>query len=789
MIDYRRFLAARPTEDFIGRASELRRIESTFQERASSPTLGVAVVGLPGVGRSEFLRQAALGLARSPAEGFPLYFRCGDVIRSVPSGGASASAASLWAALIRQTLLQIAAWNRGVFPLDPPLVYLPTIDLARLSDPAGALAWMELLSNPHLLEPTAAPDCWAALASRGGERRGRPPIIVLEGWTDAGLPGFAAGVLADLLRAAVLRGLPFLIEGSPGDVETTLELAQAEPLDLSPLEAAAATELERHVASLAATRPGPSLNEIFPSGLATQPELAWAWGSALARQPGSAPHARRAWEAYLEVLTVSAWAARRRAALNRTLPVRGRLAFLLTVAALIKDAASGRPGGASIDAWAAALGVDPPRAYRLLVRLERHGFVARQADGFGPPALAPLKDWLEWEAGLGSGELGRGTGRWAWLRERLVPASPVPHAGPVGSVAGLLMRFRAQSLPESLFVFERYLESAGRVPPEHRRAELLKEPRTLRLPEILAVEAIPPRHPAEGGAAALPIYVAHGFSSGVYQRSHEAAWIVGDGTAVPTLTTAEVEAFLDTARRLEREFATGPSQRWMLAGEAISRDALNVMARERVLCSGPDQLALLEELTAPEVEEAPAASATEPAGLSPRRAKAGPRPTSIVSFGQPPGLTRTELRLAPRPDNELIAAGMAETIALRAGFDEEASARVKMAVLEGCLNAIEHTAHPEKEIRLAVEEHPDRLEITIDNEGAPFDPRLVDEPDPAAKLRARDRRGWGIKLMREFVDEVIYEPWAGGTRLRLVLTPGRRPRARKASPEAAGESP
>ena len=128
-------------------------------------------------------------------------------------------------------------------------------------------------------------------------------------------------------------------------------------------------------------------------------------------------------------------------------------------------------------------------------------------------------------------------------------------------------------------------------------------------------------------------------------------------------------------------------------------------------------------------------------------------------------------------DTELVAASAIDQIAAQAGFSEASRGQIKMAVIEACINSREHSRHSGP-IGLLIRPADTHLEIVIENPGAVFDPSAVPQPVLEEKIGGgktlRDKRGWGLKLMRKLMDEVVFEPLDGGMRVRLVKyrTPG-----------------
>jgi len=61
------------------------------------------------------------------------------------------------------------------------------------------------------------------------------------------------------------------------------------------------------------------------------------------------------------------------------------------------------------------------------------------------------------------------------------------------------------------------------------------------------------------------------------------------------------------------------------------------------------------------------------------------------------------------------------------------------------------------EVSIAVELGPDRLSVTLIDDGRPFDPLGLDAPDTAPSVEERPIGGLGIHLVRRMMDEVSYQ--------------------------------
>jgi anti-sigma regulatory factor (Ser/Thr protein kinase) len=144
---------------------------------------------------------------------------------------------------------------------------------------------------------------------------------------------------------------------------------------------------------------------------------------------------------------------------------------------------------------------------------------------------------------------------------------------------------------------------------------------------------------------------------------------------------------------------------------------------------------------------------------------------STLGFHGPLLTGEYALAIPMAADTELVAASAIDQIAGQTGFDEASRGQIKMAVIEACINAREHASQCGA-ITLVIRPADTHLEIAIENPGQVFDPAAVAEPVLEAKMGKgkglRDRRGWGLKLMRNLMDEVVFEPCDEGTRVRLV---------------------
>ena len=124
-----------------------------------------------------------------------------------------------------------------------------------------------------------------------------------------------------------------------------------------------------------------------------------------------------------------------------------------------------------------------------------------------------------------------------------------------------------------------------------------------------------------------------------------------------------------------------------------------------------------------------------------------------------------------QPDQELKVIERAEKIAGELGFDRDSIDEIKLAVIEAVINAIEHCRNAERIVYISfgINRQPLRLTIIISDSGEGFDPGSVRDPDIRDKIHKPERkRGWGLKIMRSLMDDVIIDSSPGGTQVTLI---------------------
>jgi len=130
-------------------------------------------------------------------------------------------------------------------------------------------------------------------------------------------------------------------------------------------------------------------------------------------------------------------------------------------------------------------------------------------------------------------------------------------------------------------------------------------------------------------------------------------------------------------------------------------------------------------------------------------------------------LREVKLVLPMAPDMELVASQAASALAVWVGMTADRVDEVRMAVVEACINAFEHSQAPERKVDITFRvfggPSPDRLEILVHDGGIGFAPDEVEVPTIEKKIRGERKRGWGLRIIQGLMDEVRIQSGAKGT--------------------------
>ncbi len=261
----------------------------------------------------------------------------------------------------------------------------------------------------------------------------------------------------------------------------------------------------------------------------------------------------------------------------------------------------------------------------------------------------------------------------------------------------------------------------------------------------------------ESREAGPPIIVARGFQCNRFDAGNEVVWLVFVKEGVGPVNQGDVDNFLRRSAILRHRFRGVRIVRWVVGYDEFTAEALGRLDSEGVYSSDNMQLGILKETLAerPSGQGAPG-SKTELSGHGSDEA------------GLPGTIKEFEVVLPKSSKAELVAVKAAEEIGVEMGFDHDAIGQIKAALVEGCINAFEHSRSRSGRVHMRFVARADRLIIYIQNGGVGFDGK-VDKLSPVTQSSGLPRkRGWGIELMKGLMDEVRFERLHDGTKIVLV---------------------
>ena len=115
------------------------------------------------------------------------------------------------------------------------------------------------------------------------------------------------------------------------------------------------------------------------------------------------------------------------------------------------------------------------------------------------------------------------------------------------------------------------------------------------------------------------------------------------------------------------------------------------------------------------------------------------------------------------PEMELLVCEKASAVARSMGMSQDKIDEVKLAVIEACLNALEHSRASPRQFQVTFsvlgQREPEALRIAVRDRGVGFSPS-----SRGAREKVKlSKRGWGLQIIEGLMDEVHIESGASGT--------------------------
>jgi anti-sigma regulatory factor (Ser/Thr protein kinase) len=211
------------------------------------------------------------------------------------------------------------------------------------------------------------------------------------------------------------------------------------------------------------------------------------------------------------------------------------------------------------------------------------------------------------------------------------------------------------------------------------------------------------------------------------------AWFTAEIDSKLEADTATAEFWCD---RLEMAAVNAGFENyriWLIAPEGFTDEALDILTARNAYGSSRRQVELLRQLLSTRADDEAVAA------------------------------TNYEITVEMGENGELMAARTFSEIADKHSIPNKAATQIKTALIEAMINAAEHSLSPDRRVDIAFAVTTNMITITVTNRGLRLTNHMLSQTDAPS-----ERRGWGLKLIRQLMDDVRVEPTDDGTRLVMV---------------------
>lgn len=742
----KRILARVAPEHFIGRGEHLRALIEHANDK-SGVGGGIALLSAPYAGASELLRQAFDELFRQRGGPSPVYFGFtrGD--------GPLASMRRFLHAFISQ----VAAHKQSdTALLSSPVSLHALLDLVTPSDFewAGQLIDAAELAIKEGDEAALIQICLNA--PRQASSSGTRSVILLDDVHTLDADAGPRNVGSLLINAATQWGVPFVLSGLRrklydvlGGVYPPHGLDSMRKLHLSNLNEADSRTLAKTLAENHGVALSDETRDLMVQQLGGNPSLTTMVIQAAQAESVSLTSFREFQRVYVDELLGGRINRRFNYVLEEIAPSPSLRRGLLRA---LHESASNANGRSSVELWLKRLGLDPLALERVLRALHAHELANFHATFIETNPGTVWRDFLRASYRLHVAAEQRSLVVADTLVETIkrAPQTMARHYRRASALnlSGVLSRFNLQEVPSSLLYYERFARLYRGAPPEEVSAGLEAETETHRLPQVVYAASCASFHPPmiqicdEERCA-----VAHGFESTSYAETEPVVWMAAEIESKLEVGRALTEVWLDRLSHVADTCGFERVRYWLVSPEGFTADASELLSERGAFGASSAQLQLLM--------------------------------TWLESTGDNPGsgsfADEFAMEIPMGEDTELIAAKTVEQIARRMEFQPEAINQIKTALVEACINATEHSLSPERKIynRFRVED--DKLVITVSSRGLALPSSVSANGSAHVEVNGnskgegiKERRGWGLKLIRSLMDDVEFERVDDGTRLRMT---------------------
>jgi serine/threonine-protein kinase RsbW len=743
----RRILGRVAPEEFVGREDALEEVVQHALRGSSAR--GLLLLAAPSVGASELLRQAYDQLFYRQENVIPIYFAL-----SRHDGTATGAARHF----LHTFLLHLIAFRRHDSSLVNAAVTMS--DLMELAAPPD-YEWIERLVEACEREGQRGDDkALIRLCLSAPERaaaRGALTFVIIDGLHVAEQLTGEVSLGAEMAQVFMRSETPFVLAGLRRRVLDLVHGARgnfdnAATLHLENLSEQDARAMVENLARRAGVAVNEQTRDLIVQQLDGNPSFITSLILTAQEKRVTPDSFRNCQQLYVDELMGGRITRHCSSILEGVAP---QAATRRALVRLLYETMASVGGKSSIEGWRKKLDVDAEQLHQMMRGLHVHELISLSAGMIETASVSSVwEDYLRVRYRLEILAEARALVVADMLLETLkrAPQTMARHyrrATALG-LRELLALFNCQRVPASLLNYDRFSRAYKGAEAEEIHAGLENETELIVLPQII--------HAASGASFHPPLQqaiddercaVAHGFDAGHYNDASEVVWIAAEIESKLEAGRGITEMWCDRLEQVGRACGWHRVRLWLVAPEGFSAEASELLAEREAYGSSRQQLELLTARLGIE---------TSPAG---RDDVAPDEFEMIIPMGD---------------ETELIAASTLEQIARRSNFRPEAINQIKTALVEACINAMEHSHSPDRKIYQRFRLESDRLVVTISSRGV-IPPDIkgqngangnVSGDEQETKDTATERRGWGLKLIRTLMDEVEFERVDDGTRLRMT---------------------
>lgn len=727
-----KILSQLETEDFIGRTRELDEILRHAKEEGNKQ--GLLILSAPFVGLSELLRQTYDQLFYEQGEVIPVYFSFSQNDQT---------AEQIARRFLQTFLLQVVAFRRNAANL---LNSAPDIcEISEIAVPADG-HWIDRLIssceiNSHLKDKRAFVK-QAFSAPLRAKAHGANVFVMFDNFHHAENIKGELNLLDELKEIYERSSVPFVFGGRRRYVLNAVQtgnakLQKVDLLRLEPLSEADSILLVSHLSEKMQIAINPQTTDLITQQFDGNPSLISSVFLSAKDSVEDLDSFQKLEQIYVDSVLggrISKFCDTIFAEVTANFETRKKIIDLL----------ANEAGRTPLETWRNRLNLSENEFRRIIELLHIHEIIQLNAGMIEFSAENEiLGDYLEARYRLEvigeSRALVVGNLLANSLKRAPVTMTKFYRRSSAIGLREVLAVFDCQEIPAAFLDYRIFKERHKGANEEQVFAVIGNETEKINLPQIFYTANCAAFYPPIGqftdeNRAA----VALGFETGNYVEENEVVWIAAEIDSKLEATAELAEFWCDRLEMVALMCNFLNYRLWLITPEGFAPEALEIIKHRRGYGTSRQQIEYLVKYLKAEnlLKEPLKANEYE----------------MIVPMGD---------------DTEMIAAHAVEEIARRHDFQPRAINQIKTALVEACINASEHSHSPDRKIYQKFTVEDDRIIITISNRGVKIPTNKMDEAAQAIEPN-EGRRGWGLKLMRNLMDEVKFEQVDDGTRISMV---------------------